>query len=126
MEPKTTVLYPIPQKLDVDDIRAVFDLWLSYQASKGWTRSDMQREAILLTWAHHGPVAFREVLLASISNGWKNLYAPPIRIEQTQPRGSVKPETPRHTLGIQNPGKGQVFQLHGSSSTVLKFDRRKK
>lgn len=111
MEPKTTVLYPIPSKLDVDDIRGIFDLWLSYQASKGWGKSDLQREAILMQWAHHGPVAFREALLASIANGWKNLYSPPIGIAPSSPRSTVKPETPRHTLGIKDPGKGNVIRF---------------
>lgn len=110
--------YPIPSSLDKGDIRACFDLWLSYQAANGWHRSDIQKEAILMSWAHHGPDAFREALLASIANGWKNLHPTPLTPGAGSPKAVQKPEVGRQTLGIKDPGKGQVFRFKINKETL--------
>ena len=98
-----------PSKLDTPEIRATFDLWLSYQASKGWTRAQLEIDAILMLWANQDPTTFREALLTSIGNGWKNLYQPPVRAPIASPRGANEPK--RHTLNIKNPGIGKVLKF---------------
>lgn len=76
-----------PTALDKEDIKEVFEMWLRYQEKKGFMRDQIQIDCLLMQWANM-PHLFKDACLASIANGWKNLYPPTTNGYNALPRAS--------------------------------------